>query len=168
MSQIPSLIGEKLGSYRIETILGSGAMGVVYRGTDEKRGRVVAVKVVHGELSQGSKVQERFKREFEILDQFRHPGIVRNLGYGKFRGTLYIAMEFIQGATLDSILEERGAMPWREVVDLGIQICQALQYAHERGVVHRDLKPSNLMVTEDGQGQAHRLRDRQGPGQDGR
>jgi hypothetical protein len=150
MSQIPSLIGEKLGSYRIESILGSGAMGVVYRGTDEKRGRVVAVKVVHGELSQGSKVQERFKREFEILDQFRHPGIVRNLGYGKYRRTLYIAMEYIQGTTLDAILEKRGALPWREVVDLAIQICEALQYAHERGVVHRDLKPSNLMVTEDG------------------
>ncbi len=150
MSQIPSLIGEKLGSYRIESLLGSGAMGVVYRGTDEKRGRVVAVKVVHAELAQGSKVQERFKREFDILDQFRHPGIVRNLGYGKYRGTLYIAMEFIQGKTLDAILEERGHLPWREVVDLGIQICQALQYAHERQVVHRDLKPSNLMVTEDG------------------
>jgi eukaryotic-like serine/threonine-protein kinase len=150
MNQTPSLIGEKLGSYRIESLLGSGAMGVVYRGTDEKRGRVVAVKVVHAELAQGSKVQERFKREFDILDQFRHPGIVRNLGYGKYRGTLYIAMEFIQGLTLDTILESRGALPWREVVDLGIQICQALQYAHERQVVHRDLKPSNLMVTEDG------------------
>ena len=149
MSQIPSLIGEKLGSYRIETVLGSGAMGVVYRGIDEKRGRVVALKVLHGDLSQGNKSLERFKREYEILNQFRHPGIVRNLSYGKFRGTLYIAMECIQGMTLDTILEQRGALPWREVVALGIQICQALQYAHERGVVHRDLKPSNLMVSEE-------------------
>ncbi len=57
-------------------------------------------------------------------------------------------MEFVQGVTLETILQERGALPWREVVDLGIQICDALQYAHERGVVHRDLKPSNLMITE--------------------
>jgi tRNA A-37 threonylcarbamoyl transferase component Bud32 len=150
MTQFQALIGEKLGSYRIESVLGSGAMGVVYRATDEKRGRLAAVKVVHGEISQGNKVQQRFKREYEILNKFRHPAIVRNLAWGKFRGTWYIAMEFVQGLTLDTILQERGALPWREVVDLGIQVCDALQYAHSRGVVHRDLKPSNLMITADG------------------
>jgi serine/threonine-protein kinase len=150
MSQNSALIGERLGSYKIESVLGSGAMGVVYRGTDEKRGRPVAIKVVTSEIAHGGKVQLRFKREYEILNQFRHPGIVRNLGYGRFRGTLYIAMEFIQGVTLEKLVQERGAMPWREVVDLGIQICDALHYAHERGVIHRDLKPSNLMVTSEG------------------
>ncbi len=150
MSQFQALIGEKLGSYRIDAVLGSGAMGVVYRATDEKRGRLAAVKVVHGELSQGKKVQDRFKREYDILNKFRHPAIVRNLAWGKFRGTWYIAMEFVQGTTLDLILQERGALPWREVVNLGIQVCDALHYAHERGVVHRDLKPSNLMITSDG------------------
>ncbi len=150
MSQFQALIGEKLGSYRIESVLGSGAMGVVYRATDEKRGRLAAVKVVHGEISQGNKVQQRFKREYEILNKFRHPAIVRNLAWGKFRGTWYIAMEFVQGVTLDTILQERGALPWREVVNLAIQVCNALHYAHERGVVHRDLKPSNLMITTDG------------------
>src|SRR5262245_8915822 len=150
MSQNSALVGERLGSYKIESVLGSGAMGVVYRGTDEKRGRPVAIKVVTSEIAHGGKVQQRFKREYEILNQFRHPGIVRNLGYGRFRGTLYIAMEFIQGVTLEKTLNERGAMPWREVVDLGIQICDALHYAHERGVIHRDLKPSNLMVTAEG------------------
>ncbi|HZW34407.1 MAG TPA: protein kinase [Isosphaeraceae bacterium] len=150
MSQNSALIGERLGSYKLESVLGSGAMGVVYRGTDEKRGRPVAVKVVTSEIAHGGKVQKRFQREYEILNQFRHPGIVRNLGYGRYRGTLYIAMEFIQGLTLEKVLQERGAMPWREVVDLGIQICDALHYAHERGVIHRDLKPSNLMVTAEG------------------
>ena len=150
MSQNSALIGERLGSYKLESVLGSGAMGVVYRGIDEKRGRPVAVKVVTSEIAHGGKVQQRFKREYEILNQFRHPGIVRNLGYGRFRGTLYIAMEFIQGVTLEKILHESGAMSWREVVGLGIQICDALHYAHERGVIHRDLKPSNLMVTDEG------------------
>jgi len=153
MSQIQALIGETLGSkypYRIESVLGSGAMGVVYRATDVNRGRPAAVKVVSGEIARGGKVQKRFEREAKILDQFRHPGIVRFLGYGKHRGTWYIAMEFIQGTTLERVLQEGGAMPWRQVVDLAIQVCDALHYAHERGVIHRDLKPSNLMMTEDG------------------
>ena len=152
MSQMQALIGETLGTkypYRIESVLGSGAMGVVYRGTDLNRNRPVAVKVVSGEIAQGGKVQKRFEREADILQQFRHPSIVRFLGYGKFRGTYYIAMEFIQGITLEKLINESGPLPWREVVDLVVQVCDALHYAHERGVVHRDLKPSNLMITED-------------------
>ncbi|MHB1558924.1 MAG: protein kinase domain-containing protein [Isosphaeraceae bacterium] len=152
MSQIQALIGETLGTkypYRIESVLGSGAMGVVYRATDVNKGRPAAVKVVSGELAQGKKVQERFEREAKILQQFRHPNIVRFLGYGKYRGTYYIAMEFIQGGTLEKYLNDVGPMPWREVVALAAQVCDALHYAHERGVVHRDLKPSNLMITED-------------------
>jgi serine/threonine-protein kinase len=149
MSQAQGLIGEKLGSFRIESVLGSGAMGVVYRGTNEKSGRIAAIKVVSGELARGGKIRERFDREADILQQFRHPGIVRFLAWGRFRGTSYIAMEYVQGVTLEKLLQERGALPWREVVELAVQICDALHYAHEHGVVHRDLKPSNLMVTAD-------------------
>jgi len=150
MSDLEGLIGEKLGSFRIESVLGAGAMGVVYRGTNESTGRAAAVKVVSVDLSQQSKVYERFQREAEILKQFRHPNIVRFLAVGRFRGTSYIAMEYVQGVTLEKILQDREHLPWREVVELGTQICDALHYAHERGVVHRDLKPSNLMVTTDG------------------
>jgi serine/threonine-protein kinase len=152
MSQIQ--IGETLGSFRIESVLGSGAMGVVYRATNEKTSRVAAVKVLGSEFSpQGSsktKLRDRFEREAKILEQFRHPGIVRFLAVGRFRGTSYFAMEYVEGETLEKVINERGALPWREVVDLGIQICDALHYAHERGIVHRDLKPSNLMLTADG------------------
>jgi serine/threonine-protein kinase len=150
MGQAEGLIGEKLGSFRIESVLGSGAMGVVYRGTHEKNGRAAAVKVVGSEFAQGGKMRDRFEREAEILQQFRHPNIVRFLAWGKFRGTSYIAMEYVQGETLDKLVQEHGHMPWRQVVDLGIQICEALHYAHEHGVVHRDLKPSNLMLSTDG------------------
>ena len=150
MAQTEGLIGEKLGSFRIEAVLGSGAMGTVYRGTNEKNGKPAAIKVVSSEYAQGSKIRDRFDREAEILQQFRHPNIVRFLAVGRFRGTSYIAMEYIQGDTLDKVLLDRGPLPWREVVELGIQICDALHYAHEHGVVHRDLKPSNLMVTTDG------------------
>jgi eukaryotic-like serine/threonine-protein kinase len=150
MSQAQSLVGEKLGSFRIESVVGSGAMGVVYRSTNEKNGRVAAVKVVSTEFAQGGKIRDRFDREAAILQQFRHPNIVRFLAVGRFRGTAYLAMEFVEGSTLEKAILERGSLPWLEVVDLGIQVCDALQYAHQNGVVHRDLKPSNLMLTADG------------------
>ena len=145
------MIGENLGSFRIESILGTGAMGVVYRAVNEATGRAAAVKVINGESSQKGKAYERFSREAEILQQFRHPNIVRFLALGRYKGTSYFAMEYVDGVTLDDILKERGALPWLEVVDLAIQICDALHYAHEHGVVHRDLKPSNLMVSGKGQ-----------------
>jgi eukaryotic-like serine/threonine-protein kinase len=150
MSQAQSLVGEKLGSFRIESVVGSGAMGVVYRATNEKNGRVAAVKVVSAEFAQGGKIRDRFEREAEILQQFRHANIVRFLAVGRFRGTSYLAMEFVDGSTLEKTVAESGGLPWLEVVDLGIQICDALQYAHQHGVVHRDLKPSNLMLAGDG------------------
>lgn len=143
-------VGEQLGSYRIEGTLGVGAMGVVYRATHLPTQKPAAVKVVNNEVAARGKAYERFKREADILQQFRHPNIVRFFAVGRYQGTSYIAMEFIQGRTLEQILEERGEMPWQEVVDLAIQMCDALHYAHEHGVVHRDLKPSNLMITEDG------------------
>jgi serine/threonine-protein kinase len=146
-----AMIGEKLGSFRIEAVLGTGAMGVVYRGTNESTGKPAAVKVISGEIAKQGKAYQRFRREAEILQQFRHPNIVRFLAVGRFKGTSYFAMEFIAGQTLEQMIAQRGAMPWREVVDLGIQICEALHYAHEHGVVHRDLKPSNLMVSDQGQ-----------------
>ncbi len=85
MSQAQSLVGEKLGSYKIESVVGSGAMGVVYRGTNEKTGRTAAVKVVSSEFAQGGKIRDRFEREAEILQQFRHPNIVRFFAVGRFR-----------------------------------------------------------------------------------
>jgi serine/threonine protein kinase len=150
MSQNEGLIGEKLGSFRIEAVLGSGAMGVVYRGTNEKNGKPAAVKVMGNEFAQKGKIGERFDREAEILQQLRHPNIVRFLAWGRFRGTSYIAMEYVQGETVEKVIVDRGHLPWREVVELGLQVCDALHYAHEHGVVHRDLKPSNLMLTADG------------------
>ncbi|AGA25738.1 serine/threonine protein kinase [Singulisphaera acidiphila] len=145
------MIGEKLGSFRIEAILGTGAMGVVYRGISETTGKPAAVKVISGELAQKSKSYERFRREAEILKQFRHPNIVRFLAVGRYQGTSYFAMEYVAGETLEQMLRRQGPRPWREIVELAIQTCEALHYAHEHGVVHRDLKPSNLMVSEEGQ-----------------
>ena len=148
MSQ--GFLGEQLGSFRLDSVLGSGAMGIVFKATQETTGRQAAVKIVQGEVADNAKLLQRFSREAEIIKQFRHPNIVRWLATGKFRGTYYFAMEYVEGSTLDKVLQDRGAIPWREVVDLAVQVCDALQYAHQHGVVHRDLKPSNLMVTPDG------------------
>ena len=144
------MVGEKLGSFKIEDTLGVGAMGVVYKATHEATGKDAAVKVVNKEIGSAGKTYERFQREAEILKQFRHPNIVRFLALGRYSGTSYIAMEYIQGKTLEQLLVEHGPMGWQEVVELGSQICDALHYAHEHGVVHRDLKPSNLMITDAG------------------
>jgi serine/threonine protein kinase len=145
------MIGQKLGSYRIEAELGSGAMGVVYRGYNEVRNWPAAVKVISLEQMGKGKAMERFVREAEILEQFRHPNIVKYLGRGKSGGKYYYAMEYITGPTVDKLLRDRGFLPWGDVVKLGVQLCDALQYSHDHGIVHRDLKPSNLMLTESGQ-----------------
>ncbi len=144
------MVGEKLGSFRIEGTLGVGAMGVVYKATHEATGRPAAVKVISKEIAQRGNSYDRFEREANILKQFRHPNIVKFLALGRSKGTSYIAMEFIPGKTLEQVLNEHDALPWKDVVQLGVQICEALHYAHEHGVVHRDLKPSNLMVTDTG------------------
>jgi eukaryotic-like serine/threonine-protein kinase len=145
------MIGQKLGSYRIEAELGSGAMGIVYRGFNEVKNKLAAVKVISIEQMGKGKAMERFIREAEILEQFRHPNIVKYMARGRSGGMYYYAMEYITGPTVDKVLLDRGTIPWRDVVALGVQLCEALQYSHERGVVHRDLKPSNLMMTDSGQ-----------------
>jgi serine/threonine-protein kinase len=146
------MIGEKLGPFRIEEKLGAGAMGVVYRAVWEPEGKTVAIKVVAAEAAARGNAGERFERESEIMKQFNHPGIVQHIGAGfsKTRGLRYYSMEYVPGITLDQYLQEKGPIPWKKLVDVAIQVAEALQYAHERGVVHRDLKPSNLMLTPDG------------------
>jgi serine/threonine-protein kinase len=145
------LVGQQLGPFAIEKELGSGAMGTVYRAVFTKTGQKVAVKVMAPGLgTTNDNALARFEREVEILKQLKHPNVVRLFGHGKERGTRYFAMEFVEGESLDRLMARRGRMSWEEVVQLGRQLCAALQHAHEKGIVHRDLKPSNLMILRDG------------------
>jgi serine/threonine-protein kinase len=145
------LIGQQLGPFLIEKELGAGAMGAVYRGKYLKTGALVAIKVMAPGLGQSNpNAVARFEREAAILKQLKHPNIVRYYGSGKYQGTPFYAMEYIQGESMDRTIARRDRMSWEQVVELGKQLCSALQHAHDAGIVHRDLKPSNLMLLADG------------------
>jgi serine/threonine-protein kinase len=144
------LTGQKVGPFVIEKELGSGAMGTVYRGTHTKTGQKVAVKFMSPSLGANERSLARFEREVAILKQLKHPNIVRCFGASKFQGMPYYAMEYVEGESLDYVMERRGRITWEELVTLGRQLCDALHHAHMQGIIHRDLKPSNLMVLRDG------------------
>jgi serine/threonine-protein kinase len=140
---------KEVGPFTVERELGSGSMGSVYLAR-YKNGQRVALKFLGAGVLSSTKAAERFEREAEILKQLKHPNIVRLFGHGKHQKMPYYAMEYVEGQTLAQILEQRGRLPWEEVVRLGRQLCAALQHAHEQGIIHRDVKPSNLMVLADG------------------
>lgn len=138
------------GPFDLESKLGLGGMGVVYLATYRKDGRQVALKVLAPELSSEPKLLARFEREMEILKKLRHPRIVHYHGGGREQGRQFYIMELMQGGTVAELLRERGRLPWEQVIDYGLQICEGLQHAHSHGIVHRDLKPANLFLAGDG------------------
>lgn len=144
------LLGKKLGPYLIEKELGSGAMGAVFRARDDATGERVAIKIIAPGLTANAGALRRFQREIDILKQLEHPNITYIVRSGKYHGTPLYVMEYLEGESLDKVLERRGRLPWEEVVSIGQQACAALQYAHDHGIIHRDLKPSNLMILKDG------------------
>lgn len=140
---------KSVGPFDLEEKLGSGGMGIVYRAAYRKNGRVVALKVLTPELSANPKLVARFEREMKILEKLDHPNITRYYGGGKSNGQHFYAMRLMGGGTLAELLKRRGALPWEQVIEYGRQICDALDHAHEHGVIHRDLKPANLFLRMD-------------------
>ncbi|HYV35845.1 MAG TPA: serine/threonine-protein kinase [Gemmataceae bacterium] len=143
------LAGKTIGPFTIDKEIGAGAMGSVYRAKHNESGKWVAIKIVATGLAANEVVKQRFEREFEILKQLKHPNIVRLYAAGNFSGTPFYAMEYVEGESLDKVMARRGRISWEEVVQLGRQLCAALQHAHDKGIVHRDLKPSNIMILKD-------------------
>lgn len=144
------MVGDEIGPFRIDKELGSGAMGTVYRAVYTQTNQRVALKFIAPGLLGNERALERFEREANILKQLRHPNITRLFATGRYKKTPFIAMEYVDGESVEQLLERRGHFTWEEVVRLGRQLCDALHHAHQKGIIHRDLKPSNLMLTRDG------------------
>ncbi len=136
-----------IGRYRIETAIGEGAMAMVWRAFDPGVGRRIAIKTLRPELTRNPAYVSRFLREAKAAGTLSHPNIVTIFDVGEHAEQPYIAMELLDGRTLDQELEERGGLPVGEVIAIGIQLADALAYAHDRGIVHRDIKPANVMLT---------------------
>jgi serine/threonine protein kinase len=147
---IRNLSRELAGDYKIERELGRGGMAIVYEAVDVHLGRRVALKVLPPEMAMRKSMAERFKREAKMAAALDHPNIVPVYRVGQTGGLLYIAMKFIKGRPLDSILETQGPLPIHVVLGILRAAASALAYAHERGIVHRDVKSANIMIDTDG------------------
>jgi len=143
-------VGQKIGKYEILAELGQGGMGVVYKARDPFIGRLVALKTITPELVSDKEILERFKREAQSAGTLQHPNIVTIYDLGEADGLPYIAMEFVEGESLQSIITRRAPIPLAAKLKLVQQFCEGLAHAHKYGFVHRDVKPANILVTSDG------------------
>ena len=145
---------DQIGRYEILAELGRGAMGVVYKARDPKIGRTIAIKTIKladkAAESETDKLRERLFREAQSAGRLSHPGIVTIYDVDEEAGMAYITMEFVEGKTLETLMESNLASDFEFIADLVSQTGAALDYAHSKEIVHRDIKPANIMVTSDG------------------
>ena len=141
--------GSKFGPYEIVSPLGAGGMGEVYRARDTRLGRDVAIKILPQHLSEKPDACQRFEREARAISSLNHPHICTLYDVGHQDGADFLVMEYLEGETLAKRLE-RGPLPTAELLRVGIEVCDALEKAHRKGILHRDLKPSNIMLTKSG------------------
>ena len=144
------LVGSEFAGYRVEAFIGRGGMGAVYRAVEEGLGRKVALKVIATELAGDGRFRERFLRESRIAASLDHPHVVPIFAAGEVDGALFLAMRYVEGTDLGRLLREHGALDAAFVIPLLEQVAEALDAAHERGLVHRDVKPSNILVASSG------------------
>jgi len=141
--------GTKLGPYEIQSPLGAGGMGEVYRALDTRLNRAVAIKVLASHFSASPELRHRLEREARAISSLNHPHICQLYDIGTQDGTEFLVMEFLDGETLAARLR-KGAMALAEILKIGIAVAEALAVAHRQGIVHRDLKPGNIMLTPGG------------------
>ena len=144
-------IGKRLdGRYEIRDIIGIGGMAVVYKAYDNIEDRIVAIKILKEEFSTNDEFLRRFKNESKAIAVLSHPNIVKvfDVSFGEI--FQYIVMEYIDGITLKTYIENQGSLHWNDAINFTTQILRGLQHAHDKGIVHRDIKPQNIMVLPDG------------------
>ena len=146
---MPLTTGTRLGPYEITAQIGVGGMGEVYRATDTKLKRDVAVKVLPDALAADPERLARFQREAEVLASLNHPNIAQIHGLEESEGIKALVMELVEGPTLADRIAQ-GAIPVDEALPIAKQIAEALEAAHEQGIIHRDLKPANIKLRPDG------------------
>src|SRR5436190_9877096 len=139
----------RLGPYEIQSPLGAGGMGEVYKARDTRLDRTVAIKILPDQLSDDAHFRDRFDREARTISQLDDPHICALYDVGNDHGTSYLVMQYLEGETLAARLL-KGPLAISEALKIGIEIAKALERAHRAGVVHRDLKPGNVMLTRSG------------------
>lgn len=145
------MIGTVLGNrYEILSEVGSGGMAKVYRAKDRYLQRLVAIKLLKEEFREDSEFLKRFDTEAQAAASLTHPNIVQIYDVGVDNNRYYIVMEFVDGITLKEYIERKGALDWKEAIDISLQICSGLSKAHKRNIIHRDIKPTNIIMTSEG------------------
>jgi serine/threonine-protein kinase len=141
------MIGSMVGQYRIVDELGEGGMGVVYKAVDTMIEREVAIKMLRPEIARQPNLLDRFRSEAITVAKLNHSGIATLYSFTQQGENFFMVMEYVPGKTLENIERERGALPWQIAVPLAAKILEAIEPAHEMGIVHRDIKPANIMLT---------------------
>ncbi len=142
--------GDRLGAYQIESPLGAGGMGEVYRAVDPRLDRQVAIKVLPDRLANDPSARERFEREAKAIAALSHPNILTIFDVGTDGDVAYAITELLNGQTVADLIEGEGRLPWRRALEIGLAIADGLAAAHAKGIVHRDIKPANVFVTSTG------------------
>lgn len=148
--QADELLGQQLDEYQLAELLGQGGMARIYRGFDVRLKRNVAIKVIDATYQADAEYRARFEREAQAIAQLEHPHIVRLYRYGEISGLFYMAMQYVEGRDLKAVLAEyrqqERTIPPEQASRIIREVCQALDYAHSKGIIHRDVKPSNIMI----------------------
>lgn len=144
-----SLVGRTLAHYRISAVIGAGGMGEVYRATDRKLARDIALKVLPSDMASDPDRLARFQREARAIAALNHPNVVTVYSVEESENVHFITMELIEGQPLDRLISANG-LPVEQIIEIAGAIAEALAAAHQKGIVHRDLKPANVMVTNEG------------------